>query len=73
MLKEEGFQDAEIMANQMRDVLEKYPHWQKSERYEREIRSKLYEVILHFCPTDIPKVSKVVQKIVHILKAGNTE
>ena len=70
MLKEKGFQDAEAMANQMREVLEKYPHWQKSERYEREVRSKLYEVILHLYRTDIPKVSEVVQKIMYILKGG---
>jgi type I restriction enzyme R subunit len=70
MLKEKGFQDAETMANQMREVLGKYPHWQKSERYEREVRSKLYEVILHLYRTDIPKVSEVVQKIMYILKGG---
>ncbi len=73
MLKEKGFQDAETIANQMRKVFEKYPHWQKSERYEREVRSKLYEVILNLCPTDIPKVSEVVQNIMDILKAGGTE
>ena len=72
MLKEKGFQDAEAMANQMREVLEKYPHWQKSERYEREVRSKLYEVILHLYPADIPKVSEVVQSIMDLLKVGRT-
>lgn len=73
MLKEKGFQDAETIANQMRKVFEKYPHWQKSERYEREVRSKLYEVILNLCPTDIPKAIEVVQNIMNILKAGGTE
>lgn len=73
MLKEKGFRDAETMANQMKEVLEKYPHWQKSEKYEREVRSKLYEVILNLCPTDIPKAIEVVQNIMNILKAGGTE
>jgi type I restriction enzyme R subunit len=73
MIKERGFKEAEAIANEMREVLAKYPHWQKSERYEREVRSKLYEVILHLCPTDIPKVSEVVQNIMDILKAGSTE
>lgn len=74
MIKERGFKEAEAIANEMREVLAKYHHWQKSERYEREVRSKLYEVILHLCPTDIPKkVSEVVQNIMDILKAGSTE
>ena len=73
ILKEEGFKDAETMANRMEEVLEKYPYWQKSEKHEREVRNKLYEVLLRSGIKDIERISDIVQNIVDILKAGSTE
>lgn len=68
MLKENGLENAEVMANEMRNVLEKYPHWQKSNKHEIEIRSKLYEVVIHSGMKDMGQVSKIVQNIMNILK-----
>jgi len=70
MLKNEGFEKPEIMANQMRDVLEKYPHWRKSDKHEIEVRSELYDVLLQSGTTNIPKVSEIAQYIMKILKGG---
>lgn len=70
ILKERGFKDAEAMANEMREVLEKYPYWQKSEKYEIEVRSRLYQVIIDSGITEVKKVSESVQHIIKILKGG---
>ncbi len=70
MLKERGFKDAEVIANEMREVLEKYPYWQKSEKYEIEVRSRLYQVIIDSGITEVKKVSESVQHIIKILKGG---
>jgi type I restriction enzyme R subunit len=70
MLKKEGFEKPDTMANQMKEVMEKYPHWQKSDKHEIEVRSELYDVLLHSGITNIPKVSEIAQSIMKILKAG---
>jgi len=70
MLKENGFKDAETMANQMREVLERYPHWKRSDRHEKEVRGKLYEVIIRSGVKGIKKVSEIAQHIIEILKGG---
>ncbi len=54
----------------MREVFEKCPHWQKSDRHEREVRSELYNVLLEQSIMDIPKVSEIAQNIMKILKCG---
>lgn len=71
MLKNKGFEKSEIMANQMKEVLGKYPHWRKSDKYEMEVRAKLYGVLLHQSGiTDISKVSEIAQNVLKILKGG---
>ena len=67
LLKQSGFGDAEAMANQMKEVFEKYPHWRKSERYEKEVRTRLYKVILDWGTRDAARVSEVAQNIMQIL------
>lgn len=68
MLKEEGFEEPNTMANQMKDVFEKYPHWRKSDKHEKKVREELYSVLFQSGITDIPKVSEIVQNIFKILK-----
>ncbi|HQG37331.1 MAG TPA: HsdR family type I site-specific deoxyribonuclease [Bacteroidales bacterium] len=68
MLKERGLKDAEAMANQMREVIRKYPHWQRSEKYEREFRNKLYQVIYSSGIDEVDKVTEIAQHIMKILK-----
>jgi len=69
-LKENGFAEAETMANRMREILAKFPHWQQSEQQEREIRNALYAIIFGSGITDVPKVTGVVNKIIDVLKGG---
>jgi len=70
MLKKEGFEKPDTMANQMKEVLEKYPHWRKSDKHESKVREELYRVLLQSGTTDIHKVSEIVQNILKILKGG---
>jgi type I restriction enzyme R subunit len=73
ILKDEGMSDAETMANNMKGLFTNYPHWQKSEQYEREIRKGLYQAILHGGIQDVKKASDIVQYIMKILKAEQAE
>ncbi|VUT24554.1 MAG: hypothetical protein MASP_00571 [Candidatus Methanolliviera sp. GoM_asphalt] len=86
ILKKEGFDKPEAMVNQMRYILEKYPHWRKSEKYEMEIRKILYNVLLQSGLTDdckseicklenrrfsnVPKVSEMAQNIMRLPMGG---
>jgi type I restriction enzyme R subunit len=73
MLKSEGFKDAEAMANEMRNLFEKYPHWQKSEKYEREIRTGIYQTITRSGVKDVKEIPEIVKKIMKTLKANREE
>jgi hypothetical protein len=73
MLKSEGFKDAEAMANEMRNLFEKYPHWQKSEKYEREIRNGIYQTIMRSGVKDVKEIPEIVKKIMKMLKANREE
>jgi type I restriction enzyme R subunit len=73
MLKSEGFKDAELMANEMRNLFEKYPHWQKSEKYEREIRNGIYQTITRSGEKDVKEIPEIVKKIMKTLKANREE
>jgi len=68
VLKNEGFEAAETMANQMLEVLKKYPHWRKSEKQESKIRSKLYEVLFKYGLTDTDKAPEIVQNVIKLLR-----
>jgi hypothetical protein len=68
MLKEEGLPNAEALANSLQEVFANYPHWQKSERYEREIRKGLYKTIIQAGIKDSKRVSAIAQNIIKILK-----
>lgn len=70
LLKERNFTDAKTIAEQMDEVLKKYPHWKENESYEREVRAKLYLVIISSGIMDTKKVSEIVQKIMKLLKSG---
>jgi len=70
MIKKEGFEKPDTMANQMKEVLKQYPHWRNSERHETKIREELYAVLLQSSAKDIDRVSKIVQNILKILKGG---
>ncbi|HOM03374.1 MAG TPA: HsdR family type I site-specific deoxyribonuclease [Acetivibrio sp.] len=73
MLKEQGISNAETLANGLQEVFTTYPHWHKSERFEREIRQSLYKALTQAGIQDTKRVSGIVQNIINILKKGQAE
>jgi hypothetical protein len=73
MLKEQRISNAEELANGLQTVFATYPHWHKSERYEREIRNGLYKALTQSGIEDIKRISEIVQNIIDILKTGQAE
>ncbi|MEM3573681.1 MAG: HsdR family type I site-specific deoxyribonuclease [Nitrososphaeria archaeon] len=70
-LKQKNFDKPEEMANAMKSVFEKYPHWRKSDEQERVIRSELYNILLQTQTNlEIKKVIENVQEIMKLLKRG---
>lgn len=70
MLKKEGIDNPEDKANQMRAVLEHYPHWRKSASHEREVKNALYAVLYQSGMKDTKTVTKLGQTIMRALKGG---
>jgi len=70
ILKEQGIPNAEELANGLQTVFAQYPHWHKSERYEREIRNGLYKALTKSGIQDVKRISDIVQNIIDILKQG---
>jgi type I restriction enzyme R subunit len=70
MLKKEGIDHPEDKANQMRAVLEHYPHWRKSASHEREVKNALYAVLYQSGMKDTKTVTKLGQTIMRALKGG---
>jgi type I restriction enzyme R subunit len=69
ILKREGLDESEDIANQMSEVLEKYPHWKTSENHERKIKQELYKNLLQ-SSSDISRTSDVVQHVMRALMGG---
>jgi type I restriction enzyme R subunit len=70
MLKGEGVATPEEKANQMKEVLEEFPHWKKSERHERKVKQNMYNILLQAGVGDIPEVTRIAQNIMRVLKGG---
>ncbi len=70
LLKKTGVKKAEAQANKMKTVFEKHPHWQRSEAHEREVKQKLYSILLRAGFKDTGKVSEMAHHIMRTLKGG---
>lgn len=71
VLKTEGVVNAEKIANEMNNTLEKYPHWKSSELQQRKFKQGLYRAFT----TNGMEVSESVKlgnKIIDMLKEVNT-
>ena len=70
-LKTEGIDSSEDKANEMYDVLKKFPHYRISEAHEREIRSELYKNVLKSenVKGNISKAKVLIEKIMRVLKS----
>jgi len=69
ILKREGLDESEDIANQMSEVLGKYPHWKTSENHDRRIKQELYKNLLQ-SSNDISRTSDIVQHIMRALTSG---
>ena len=70
ILNNEGIKDSEDKANQMRSVLEEYPHWARSESHEREVRQELYNVLLKSGIDDLGRVAEIAGNVMKVIKGG---
>jgi len=70
LLKKEDIDKPEEKANQMKGVLEKYPHWRRSEHHERKVKRELYKVLLQSGSNDIPEITEITQNIMRVIKSG---
>jgi len=64
LFKKEGIADAENQATQMKEVFDKYPYWKTSEKHQREVRSKLYGILVK---TGMKNYIDIAKKIMQIL------
>jgi type I restriction enzyme R subunit len=71
LFKNEGIDNPEDKANQMRRVLVQYPHWRTSERHEREIKRELYSVLFQAGIHDTHKITTLGRKTMNVLKGGS--
>jgi len=67
ILKKESIDHPEDKANQMRKVLEQYPHWKRSEAHEREVKQALYKVLLKPGMKDTHKVKELVDRVMRVI------
>jgi len=68
--KQKSFDNPEELANKMRDIFVKYPHWRKSDIQEREIRSELCGVLLQ-ADLDVNQVTENAREIMKLLRRGD--
>ena len=73
LLKDESLKNAETVANEMKDLFEKYPHWRESEEYERAIRNGIYQAITRSGVKNFKEISEIVKKIMKTLKENREE
>lgn len=71
LFKNEGIDNPEDKANQMRRVLVQYPYWRTSERHEREIKRELYSVLFQAGIHDTHMITTLGQKTMDVLKGGS--
>ena len=67
-LKQRNIEEAEKLANELREVFEQHPHWYRSERQERTIRQALYKELLKKKAVSSKEVTSVVKEIMKNLK-----
>ena len=68
LFKNEGIDNPEDKANQMRSVLIQYPHWKTSEAHEREVKQQLYKVLLQSGVKDTRRVTEVASNVMRVIR-----
>jgi type I restriction enzyme R subunit len=70
LLRREGLEKAEDVANLMTDVLKTNPHWKTSERHERNVKQALYRNLLKGGLSDDARLADVSGRIMKAPKGG---
>lgn len=70
LLKKEGVEGCEDKANEMRNVLEKFPYFRRSEGHEREVKQKLCGLLLQSGIKDAHKIAELAQYAMRVIKGG---
>jgi len=70
ILKTEGIDKPEEKANQMSEVLSKYPHYKKSVRHEREVKQELAGILLKSGIKDSTSVTNIVKNVMRAIKGS---
>ena len=68
LLKKESIDGPEDKANQMRKVLEQYPHWKTSEAQEREVKQALYGVLLKSGIKDTRRITELASNVMRVIR-----
>ncbi len=70
VLKNEGIGSPEARANQMTDTFQQYPHFRTSSAHEREVKGKLFSVLIKSGMKDIERVKSISETIMRVLKGS---
>ncbi len=70
LLRKKGIAHPEEKAVQMKQVLDEFPHWRKSERHERGVKKTFYNILLKAGIKDVSEVTRIAQDIMRVLRGG---
>jgi hypothetical protein len=68
LLKKENIAKPEDRANEMRNVLERFPHWKTSEAHEREVKQQLYTVLLRTGIKDPLQMTELANNVMRVIR-----
>jgi len=68
LLKNKEYKEPEDKAKQMQEVFDKYPSWKWSESQEREVRQKLYKILIKSREQDAKALADWAKNILKVLR-----
>jgi len=68
--KDKNIDNSEEKANQIKEVLEKFPHWKSSEKHSREVKNKLCSVLYQSGIKDPHKITEISKNIMRVIKGS---
>lgn len=70
ILKKEGIPEPERIAEEIKEILTRYPHWKISEQQERELKQKSLKILLK-TNMNIKVITDLIQRILNYLKGSH--
>ena len=68
ILKKAAAPKPEGVAREMKEVLESYPHWARSEKHERKVKQALYRNLVKAGLKDAERLTELCQQVMTALK-----